>query len=117
MIFLTTKHDTSDDVYNNLFEKATFALLDDLEKTAADRGVTLSDLNFDNLSNTTKQKVLQLFSYHSSYLHISGANDKEKFARKMKKVFEIFGVNVADDYEVEYIFNFVDDVATGTGST
>ena len=116
MIFLTTKHDTSDDVYNNLFEKATFALLDDLEKTAADRGVTLSDLNFDNLSNTTKQKVLQLFSYHSSYLHISGANDKEKFARKMKKVFEIFGVNVADDYEVEYIFNFVDDEAK-KGST
>ena len=117
MIFLTTKHDTSDDVYNNLFEKATFSLLDDLEKTAADRGVSLSDLNFDNLSNTSKQKVLQLFSYHSSYLHISGANDKEKFARKMKKVFEIFGVNVADDYEVEYIFNFEDDEATGKGST
>ena len=35
----------------------------------------------------------------------------------MKKVFEIFGVNVADDYEVEYIFNFEDDEATGKGST
>ena len=112
MSFLTTKHNTSDDTYNNLYGFAASSLLRDLEETAEKRGVNLNNLDFNNLNSIEKRKVFQLFSYHSSYLHITGANDKQKFESKMKIDFKIFGIDVPDDYEAETILSFPNDKAT-----